>query len=76
MILTSKQESGTYEIFRVSDLQRIGLPDSIAEVGFDGDQALSIKLRNGARLRWRIPESDEGEVEYLRTQIIGRSKIP
>ena len=76
MILTSKQESGTHEIFRISDLQRIGLPDSIAEVGFDGDQALSIKLRNGARLRWRIPESDEGEVEYLRTQIIGSSKIP
>jgi WD40 repeat protein len=76
MILTSKQDSGTHEIFRVSDLQRIGLPDSIAEIGFDGDQALSIKLKNGARLRWRIPESDEGEVEYLRTLINGSSKIP
>src|SRR5206468_3641580 len=54
-ILASKEDSSTYELFRVSDLHRITLPTAIRRIEFSGDSEMLIELKNGSSLRWSIP---------------------
>ena len=79
MVLTVKENSNTYELFRTSDFQRIPLPFSIAKVHLDSDDVVSIQLRNGSRLRWDVPEGNGNEVTYLWSRMLdshnGRKEI-